>query len=137
MRRIRETFRLHLQAGLSYSEIARALKISKSVAGKYVSLAGRLRTPCSLGRFGARWGGDSGGVAGMFLGVAVQASKAGLLLRRVQFHLCRAELSDIRPRLCVEAELGDGACWHANDLAPQPMREVAELGVMAEEHHAV
>lgn len=39
MRRIRETLRLHLQAGLSYSEIARALKISKSVAGKYVSLA--------------------------------------------------------------------------------------------------
>ena len=39
MRRIRETLRLHLQAGLSYSEIARALKVSKSVAGKYVSLA--------------------------------------------------------------------------------------------------
>jgi transposase-like protein len=39
MRRIRETLRLHLQAGLSYSEIARALKISKSAAGKYVSLA--------------------------------------------------------------------------------------------------
>jgi transposase-like protein len=39
MRRIRETLRLHLQAGLSYSEIARALKISKSVAGKFVSLA--------------------------------------------------------------------------------------------------
>ena len=30
---------MHLQAGLSYSEIARALKLSKSVAGKYVSLA--------------------------------------------------------------------------------------------------
>jgi len=39
MRRIRETLRLHLGAGLSYSEIARALKVSKSVAGKYVSLA--------------------------------------------------------------------------------------------------
>ena len=39
MRRIRETLRLHLQAGLSYSEVARALKISKSAAGKYVSLA--------------------------------------------------------------------------------------------------
>lgn len=39
MRRIRETLRLHLQAGLSYNEIARALKISKSVAGKYVPLA--------------------------------------------------------------------------------------------------
>ena len=31
--------RLHLQAGLSYNEVGRALKISKSVAGKYVSLA--------------------------------------------------------------------------------------------------
>ena len=39
MRRIRETLRLHLQAGLSYNEIGRALKISKSAAGKYVSLA--------------------------------------------------------------------------------------------------
>jgi transposase len=39
MRRIRETLRLYLQAGLSYNEVARALKISKSVAGKYVSLA--------------------------------------------------------------------------------------------------
>ena len=42
MRRIRETLRLHLQAGLSYYEVGRALKISKSVVGKYVSLA-RLR----------------------------------------------------------------------------------------------
>ena len=39
MRQIRETLRLHLQAGLSYSEVARALKLSKSVVGKYVSLA--------------------------------------------------------------------------------------------------
>ncbi len=39
MRRIRETLRLHLQAGLSYAEVARALKIAKSSAGKYVSLA--------------------------------------------------------------------------------------------------
>ena len=39
MRRIRETLRLHLQAGLSYSEASRALKISKSAVGKYVSLA--------------------------------------------------------------------------------------------------
>ena len=39
MRRIRETLRLHLQAGLSYNEVGRALKISKSVAGKYVMLA--------------------------------------------------------------------------------------------------
>ena len=36
MRRIREILRLHLQAGLSYSEAGRALKISKSVVGKYV-----------------------------------------------------------------------------------------------------
>ena len=39
MRQIRETLRLHLQAGLSYSEVGRTLKISKSVVGKYVSLA--------------------------------------------------------------------------------------------------
>lgn len=39
MRRIRETLRLHLQAWLSYNEVGRALKISKSVVGKYVSLA--------------------------------------------------------------------------------------------------
>ena len=39
MRRIREVLRLHLQAGLSYNEVGRALKISKSVVGKYVSLA--------------------------------------------------------------------------------------------------
>ena len=39
MRQIRETLRLHMQAGLSYSEVARALKISKSAAGKYVSMA--------------------------------------------------------------------------------------------------
>jgi transposase len=39
MRRIREALRLHLQAGLSYDEVGLALKISKSVVGKYVSLA--------------------------------------------------------------------------------------------------
>jgi len=39
MRQIRETLRLHLQAKLSYGEIGRALKISKSAAGKYVLLA--------------------------------------------------------------------------------------------------
>ncbi len=39
MRQIRETLRLHLQAELSYNEVARALKISKSVVGKYLSLA--------------------------------------------------------------------------------------------------
>ena len=39
MRRIRETLRLHLQAGLSYNEVGRTLKISKSVVGKCVSLA--------------------------------------------------------------------------------------------------
>ena len=36
MRQIRETLRLHLQAGLSYGEVGRALKISKSAVGKYV-----------------------------------------------------------------------------------------------------
>jgi transposase len=39
MRRIRETLRLHLQAELSYNEVGRTLNISKSVVGKYVSLA--------------------------------------------------------------------------------------------------
>ena len=39
MRQIRETLRLHLQARLSYNEVGRALNISKSVVGKYVSLA--------------------------------------------------------------------------------------------------
>jgi len=39
MRRIREVLRLHLQAGLSYAKVGAALRISKSVTGKYVSLA--------------------------------------------------------------------------------------------------
>ena len=39
MRQIRESLRLHLQAELSYNEVGRALKISKSAVGKYVSLA--------------------------------------------------------------------------------------------------
>ncbi|WP_156055425.1 IS21 family transposase [Thiomonas sp. Bio17B3] len=39
MRQIREALRLHLQVGLTYSEVARALKLSKSAVGKYVSLA--------------------------------------------------------------------------------------------------
>ena len=37
MRRIRETLRLHLQAGLSYGEVARALKIAKCVFRKSVT----------------------------------------------------------------------------------------------------
>jgi len=39
MRQIREALRLHLQAELSYNEVACALKLSKSVVGKYMSLA--------------------------------------------------------------------------------------------------
>ena len=39
MRRIRETLRLHLLGGLSYAEVGRSLKISKSAVGKYVLLA--------------------------------------------------------------------------------------------------
>jgi transposase len=39
MRQIRESLRLHLSAGLSYHEVGRTLKISKSVVGKYMSLA--------------------------------------------------------------------------------------------------
>ena len=39
MRRIREALRLCLQAGLSYNEVGRVLKMSKSALGKYVLLA--------------------------------------------------------------------------------------------------
>jgi hypothetical protein len=39
MRQIRESLRPHLQAKLSYNEVGRTLKISKSVVGKYLSLA--------------------------------------------------------------------------------------------------
>ena len=39
MRQIRETLRLHHQAGLSCSAVGRALKISKSAVGKYITLA--------------------------------------------------------------------------------------------------
>jgi len=39
MRQIRESLRLHLQANLSFNEVGRVLKISKSVVGKYLSLA--------------------------------------------------------------------------------------------------
>ena len=39
MRQIRETLRLHLCARLSFSEVGRSLKISKSAAAKYASLA--------------------------------------------------------------------------------------------------
>jgi hypothetical protein len=35
MRQIRETLRLHLQAGLSCNEAGRALKTSKNAVGKY------------------------------------------------------------------------------------------------------
>jgi transposase len=48
MRRIRETLRLHLQAGLSYNEVGRALKISKSAVGKYVSLARVAGVDCEV-----------------------------------------------------------------------------------------
>jgi len=48
MRQIRETLRLHLQAGLSYSEVARALKVSKSVVGKYILLARVAGVDCAL-----------------------------------------------------------------------------------------
>ena len=48
MRRIREALRLHLQAGLSYCEVGRALKISKSAVGKYVSLARVAGVDCAV-----------------------------------------------------------------------------------------
>lgn len=48
MRRIREALRLHLQGGLSYNEVGRVLKISKSVVGKYVSLARVAGVDCEV-----------------------------------------------------------------------------------------
>ncbi|MCT0224377.1 hypothetical protein [Synechococcus sp. CS-1328] len=48
MRRIREALRLHLQAVLSYSEVGRALKFSKSAVGKYVSLAKVAGVDCAV-----------------------------------------------------------------------------------------
>jgi hypothetical protein len=47
MRQIRETLRLH-QAGPSYSEVGRALKIFKSVVGKYVTLVRVAGVDCAL-----------------------------------------------------------------------------------------
>ena len=55
MRRIRETLRLHLQAGLSYGEVGRALKIAKSSAGKYVSLGAF--SPAHVGNAGFGFAG--------------------------------------------------------------------------------
>ncbi|MDD4886534.1 MAG: hypothetical protein PHO64_06370 [Thiomonas sp.] len=40
--------RLHLQAGLSYEEVGRAFKISKSVVGKYVSLVKVAGVDCAV-----------------------------------------------------------------------------------------
>ena len=48
MRRIREALRLHLQAGLSYNEVGRVLKIFKSAVGKYVSLARVVGVDCAV-----------------------------------------------------------------------------------------
>ena len=48
MRRIREALRLHLQSDLSYNEVGRVLKISKSVVGKYVSLARVAGVDCAV-----------------------------------------------------------------------------------------
>ena len=39
MRQIRQTLRLHLEAGLSYAQVARAVGISKGAVGKFVLLA--------------------------------------------------------------------------------------------------
>ena len=48
MRRIREALRLHLQGGLTYNQVGRVLKISKSVVGKYVSLAMVAGVDCAV-----------------------------------------------------------------------------------------
>lgn len=47
MRRIREVLRLHLEAGLSYAECARALKLPKSTVGKIVHLARAAEVDCA------------------------------------------------------------------------------------------
>jgi DNA-binding transcriptional regulator LsrR (DeoR family) len=39
MRKIKEVLRLRLACGLSFSEIARALQLSKRVAANYIDLA--------------------------------------------------------------------------------------------------
>ncbi len=39
MRQIRQTLRLHLEAGLTYAQVARALGTGKSTVGKIVLLA--------------------------------------------------------------------------------------------------
>ena len=39
MRQIRQTLRLHLEAGLSYAQVARAVGIGKGTVGKVVLLA--------------------------------------------------------------------------------------------------
>ncbi len=41
MRQIRQTLRLHLEAGLTYAQVARALGTGKSTVGKIVLLAAR------------------------------------------------------------------------------------------------
>ena len=39
MRQIRQTLRLHLEAGLSYAQVARALGSAKATVGKIILLA--------------------------------------------------------------------------------------------------
>ena len=48
MRRFREALCLHLQGGLTYNQVGRVLKISKSVVGKYVSLARVAGVDCAV-----------------------------------------------------------------------------------------
>lgn len=48
MRHSRAALRLHLQGGLSDNEVARALKISKRVVGKHVSLARLAGVDCAV-----------------------------------------------------------------------------------------
>ena len=48
MRRIREVLRLHLEAGLSYAECARAMKLPKSTVGKIVHLARAAEVDCAV-----------------------------------------------------------------------------------------
>jgi len=45
MRQIRQALRLHLEAGLSYAQVARALGLGKGTVGKFMLLARAARRP--------------------------------------------------------------------------------------------
>ena len=111
MRQIREALRLHLQVGLTYSEVARALKLSKSAVGKYVSLARVAGVDCTVAdglsddEFEARLyrpavARSSHQLAPNF-GVVHQVPLAEIARRRSQWCLLSQVLTNIGDRLDV------------------------------------